>query len=32
MEKHIVAIAEMKISKTGIITSYGFGSCMGIVL
>lgn len=32
MERHIVGIADMKIAKSGVITSYGFGSCVGIVM
>jgi chemotaxis protein CheD len=32
MEQQIVGIADMKIAQTGLITSYGFGSCVGIVM
>ena len=32
MTQQIVGIADMKIARSGILTSYGFGSCVGIAM
>lgn len=32
MAQMIVGIADLKIARSGILTSYGFGSCVGVVM